>query len=101
MQSGDIYIYTLRDTIKSESRITQERIFLSLFKYKIISAFDFLLATEKDKGKKADKEKLRVFKEGLQGKTKQDYFTDGGIYIQFLDKWVETKEGWNNLKRKL
>jgi len=97
MENNITYIFTLRNTIKSEPRITQERIYLTPFEYKIVSSLSFLFSAEKDKGKKADKEKLKLF---TTERPLQDYFTDGSRYLNFLNKWVETKEGWGNLKKK-
>jgi len=97
MENNTTYIFTLRNTIKSEPRITQERIYLTPFEYKKFSSFDFLFSAEKDKGKKADKEKLKMFK--LE-RPLQDYFTDGSRYLKFLNKFVETTEGIGNLKNK-
>jgi hypothetical protein len=99
MNSGEAYVFTLRNHIRSAPRVTQVKIYLTQYDYKIMSYADALLSAEKEKGKKADKSKMDVYKSFLAGRNKQDFFTDGGVYIRFLDKWVETKEGWCNLKK--
>lgn len=104
MKSGEVFIFTVRSTIKSEPRITQERVYVLPFELKIISALNLLYSVEKDKDKKADKEKLKLYKKEMHkisyGKEYFECFTDGSIYQQCLGKFVSSKEGWYNTRKK-
>lgn len=97
---GEKYIFTLRSTIRSEPRITQTKILISAYDYKFISSLDFLFSAEKDKGKKASKEKMQFYKSEMKGVEKHELITTDSAYWKFLDKFVETSEGWCNLKKK-
>ena len=104
MKSGETYIFTLRTTLKDVPRITQERVYVTPYEYKLISSFDLIFSAEKEKDKKADKTKLKLYKEELYkisyNKDKHEVFTDNSVYANCLNKTVETKEGFRHLKLK-
>lgn len=47
MKSGETYIFTLRTTLKDVPRITQERVYVTPYEYKLISSFDLVFSAEK------------------------------------------------------
>lgn len=95
MISGETYIFTVRDRIKSIPRIVQERVYVTPFEYRMISVFDFLFAAEKDKKYKTEMYKIS------HGKEKHEVFSDNSVYYKCFNKFVESKEGWYNLKKKV
>lgn len=104
MKSGDTFIFTVRSSIKSEPKITQERVYVTPFEYKLISNYDLLYSLEKDKDKRANKELLKVYKTEMHkishGREKFECFSDNGFYITCLNKFVNSNEGWYNLRLK-
>lgn len=104
MTSGQTFIFTVRDKIKSEPRITQEKVYVTTYELKLIFYLDFLISAEKDK-KKPNKELLKTYKTELYklsfNKEKHEIFSDDSVIFKCLGKFVETKEGWYNLKVKI
>lgn len=105
MKSGDTFVFTVRPTIKSEPRITQERIYVTPFELRIIGSWNLFYSLEKDKDKKADKELLKFYKTQMykisHNREYFECFTDDSIYLKCLGKFVSSKEGWYNLKQKI
>lgn len=103
MKSGEIYIFTVRSHINAEPRITQERIYVSLFEFKLIKSLDLLFSAEKDK-KKANKELMKTYKTEMyklsHNKEAFEVFSDNSVYVESLNKFKQTYEGWYNLKLK-
>lgn len=97
------YIFTVRNSIKSEPRITQEKVLVEPFTFKLALSLWFLFSVEKEKDKKADKAALKNYEEQLNklGLTtdKQNYFTKDTFYYNCINKYVKTSDGWCNLKK--
>lgn len=104
MESGEKYIFTVRKHIRSEPTITQERIYVEPFEYKLISYLDTLYSVEKSKDKKANRLLLQTYKTEMfklsHNREKLEPFTSGGIYFKCLGVFMKSKEGWYNLKKK-
>ena len=104
MKTGDKIIFTVRNKIKSEPRVSQIRTYVEPFAFRQACALEFILAVEKDKERKADKNKLQFLKTEItklvgENLSRHDYFSDGSVYLNCLGKFVETKEGWYNSKK--
>jgi len=99
----NLYQYTLRSTIKSEPRITQTRMYIPLFEFKQACNYEYLIAVEKEKDKKADKDKIKFLQEHLSKivgeRQRHEYFSDNCVYMRFLNCFVSSPEGWHLLKK--
>ena len=104
MKSGEIYIFTVRKHIRENPIITQERVFVEPFEYKLISYLDTLYSVEKSKDKKANRELLKTYKTEMyrlsHNREKFELFTTEGVYYKCFGVFQKAYEGWYNLKKK-
>lgn len=99
MKSNTKYTFTVRNNIKEEPRITQELIFLEEKDYNILIYLRKLINNDKLHPKFLKEIKLEYIRL-LNGNEFITYFSVNCFYFKCLGKWVESKEGWYNLKIK-
>lgn len=94
------YLFTVRTTIKSNPRVSQEKYYVEPFIMKELLALDFLISRQKE-----DKQLIKILQEQKKKLcggvliTKGDYFSDNSLYFNCIGKFVESKEGWYNCKK--
>lgn len=103
MTTGDILIYTERDgNVKTEPRITQEKVYATPYDFKLMSSYNHLLTDEKNKGKKQDELKIKILSHYLnlltKGKNFKDFITDGSVYLESLNKWGIKKNFYGDVQ---